>query len=70
MLFAVLLLIIGAVFASAAERDKGVAETRYTENLYLALGLGALVLFIVIYFIYRLVMGPSVRWKKPKPVKI
>ena len=51
-------------------RDKGVAVTKYTKELYIALGLGALGLLIVFYIIYRIVMGPKVRWRKPKPVKL
>jgi len=54
---------------TSGSRDKGVAETRYNLYFYVAIGLGFVVFLLVIYFLYRLAAGPSVRWNNPKPIK-
>jgi hypothetical protein len=49
--------------------DYGVAETKYTNNFYIAVGVGTLAILLVLYVVYLFIRGPSVKWKKSKPIK-
>lgn len=47
-------------------KPKGEAVTVYTNNFYIALGLGAFAILLVLYIFYLFVRGPKERWKKQR----
>lgn len=56
----------GEVYAPG---DYGAAETKYTMNFYIAVGIGTLAILLVLYMIYLFIKGPSVKWKRPQTIK-
>lgn len=49
--------------------EYGVAKTKYTMNFYIAVGIGTFTILLVLYMVYLFIRGPSVKWKKSKPLK-
>lgn len=52
-----------------ASGNYGSPETKYTMNFYIAVGVGTFVVLLILYIAYLFIRGPSVKWKKSKPIK-
>jgi hypothetical protein len=49
--------------------SSGSGNVKYTDDFYLALGIAALGIFIIILFAYLFFRKPREKWKKRKPLK-